>query len=137
MRYFGIHMAMISRKQAERIPDLLGYQNLLMQAHMQFEGDSWMEYDRFFRQNTATGSSTTWVRINNTFWNLTFSSKTKVSHCRQCFSLTQPSTSCDLAPVEQLQPLLTGFRPLNAGIKYMHGMEQHHFFSLLLHLLQI
>ena len=59
---FGIYMAVITRKQPECIPDLLGYQNLIIKAHMQFEGDTWMGYNKCFRQNAATEAPTTWTR---------------------------------------------------------------------------
>ena len=121
-------MAVIVRKQPECIPDLPGYQNLIIKAHLQFEGDSWMGYNRCFGQNAATGSSTIWARIDNTLWNLDFSSKAKGSCCRHYFRLTHPSTSRDLAPVEQSHTVSRA--PYMSELS-IHGMEQYSF-SLLL-----
>lgn len=46
---FGIYVAVISRAQLERVSDLLGYQALIIQASMEYQGDQWLGYDRIFR----------------------------------------------------------------------------------------
>ena len=51
--YFSLCIAMISQKQPSRVPDLLGYQLLISDAHSEFKWNYWMDYDRRFRQKAA------------------------------------------------------------------------------------
>ena len=46
---FGMYMAVLSRKQLERIPDLLAYQSIIIEGYLEFEGNGCD--DRCFRQN--------------------------------------------------------------------------------------
>ena len=54
IKCFNVYMAVISRKQAGRISDLLVYEILIIEAHMEYSGDAWLGYDIRFRQCTAT-----------------------------------------------------------------------------------
>ena len=56
-RCFALYISIISRKQPQRVPDLLGYQSLILLASMAYEGDGWQGYDRIFRQHTAVRPS--------------------------------------------------------------------------------
>ena len=107
---FATYMAVICRKQPERMPDMLGYLILIIEANMEYEGEAWLGYDRRFRQRAASDPSTVWSQSDTTLWDLAFSGKAKASRCCYCFSLTHPSTLCewapDLQPTPSLQPLL-------------------------------
>ena len=70
---FGIYMAVISHKQPQRVPDLLGYQTLIIEAYLEYQDDVWMAYDRRFCQRTA--ATQPWAHIDTTLWNLAFSGK--------------------------------------------------------------
>ena len=63
---FSIYIVVIGEKSPERVKDLLGYQALLLEAHMEYEGGTWMGYDRSFRQSVAASpsglTSTQWQR---------------------------------------------------------------------------
>jgi len=65
---FALYKSILSWKQPQRVPDLLGYQSLILLASMAFEGDGWQGYDRVFRQNAAANSLTTWTTIDSTLW---------------------------------------------------------------------
>ena len=43
---YSIYTAVISAKSPERTQDMLGYQALIVEACMEYEGDSWLGYDR-------------------------------------------------------------------------------------------
>ncbi len=60
-------MAVVTSKQPERIPDLLGYQALILEARMEYDGDGWLGYDRRFRQRAAADTTTVWARIDPPF----------------------------------------------------------------------
>ena len=81
-------------KQPGRIPDLLAYETLIIEAHMEYSGDAWLGYDRWFRQCAATGYTKSWAIIDPTLWNLAFSGKARATRCKFCFSLSHGSSDC-------------------------------------------
>ena len=52
--------------------DMLGYQALIVEACMQYEGDSWLGYDRQFHQTEAGSPGTIWAKIEPMLWNMAF-----------------------------------------------------------------
>ena len=87
-------MAVISRKQPSRNPDLLAYENLIIKTHMEYLGDAWLGYDRRFRQCAATDHNKNWAIIDPTLWNLAFAGKARGARCKFCFSLSHVSSDC-------------------------------------------
>ena len=86
---FSIYIAIVAQKSPERIPDLLGYQALIIDASIQYDGDGWMGYDQRFHLSTAANSTTSWASLNMTLWNLAFTGYAKVARCKHCFCLTR------------------------------------------------
>jgi len=108
----------ISRKQPERILDLLGYQSLLIDAYQEYKGDSWNGYDRRFHLSAAANATKVWACINPTLWNLAFTGNVKTSRCTHCFSLTHTSSDCKWAPdpsTSTVQPTAQPTSKDNAG----------------------
>ena len=95
---FGIYVAVLSRTQPERVPDLLAYQALIIQAQVEYQGDSWLGYDRTFRLRAMSQPNLKWSSIGPTLWSLAFSGKGKVNRCRHCFSLTHSFSKCGWNP---------------------------------------
>ena len=95
LQCFGTYIAIISRKQPTRVIDLLGYQGLIIQAYQEYQGDSWLGYDRRFRQQAAA-TPTKWAVVDPTLWNLAFSGRAGVSRCSYCFSLSHCSSDCEM-----------------------------------------
>ena len=91
---FGIYVAVLSRTQPERVPDLLAYQALIIQAQVEYQGDSWLGYDRTFRLRAMSQPDLKWSSVDPTLWSLAFSGKGKINRCRHCFSLTHTSSEC-------------------------------------------
>ena len=113
---FGIYMAVLTQKYPEQIPDLLGYQFLIIEAHQEYEVDNWLAYDRRFRLSAAANHNTVWGHIDQTLWSLAFSGKAKASRCKHCFSISHQSTECTWAPehpisTTQPMPLFPQRRP--------------------------
>ena len=92
-------MAVICQKQPVPIQDLLVYQALIIEASLEYQGDSWMGYDQWFRQKAASLVQANTYPI---LWNLAFTGQASVSLCQHCFSLSHPTDHCDWAP----EPLL-------------------------------
>ena len=80
-------MSIIARKQPQRVPDLMGYQILMLKASNEYKGSSWLAYYRRFRQQAAAQPNCQWSKIDSTIWNLAFTGQAKASRCRPCFSL--------------------------------------------------
>ena len=95
---FSIYTSIISKKQPERVPDLLGYQFLLIDAYLEYRGDTWVGYDRRIHLTAAANASKVWARIDPTLWNLAFTGIAKTSRCTHCFSLNHISSNCEWAP---------------------------------------
>ena len=109
---FSIYIAIIAQKsRREYLHDLLGYQSLIINASIQYEGDSWVGYDRRFRLNAAANSIKVWASLDPTLWNLAFAGNARVSRCKHCFALTHTSSECEWAS-EAAQPRSTPPQPL-------------------------
>ena len=55
---FNIYLSVICRTCPERIPDLLTYQMLIIEASMVYEGNAWLGYDQWFRQAATANPGT-------------------------------------------------------------------------------
>ena len=91
---------MYSDKHPQKIKDLLGYQALIVEARMEYDGETWLAYDRRFRQTVAATPDTMWAKIDPTLWNKAFTGQAKSKRCKYCFSLSHESTDCDWAPTK-------------------------------------
>ena len=76
---------------------MLGYQALIIDASIQYDGDGWMGYDRRFRLSAAANSTKSWASLDTTLWNLAFTGYAKVARCKHCFCLTHASSECEWA----------------------------------------
>ena len=95
---YGIYMAVVCQKEPHRIQDLLGYQTLIIEASLEYQGDSWIGYDQRFRQRAATNTTLVWAKTDSPLWNLAFAGQANASRCRHCFSLSHSSVQCDWSP---------------------------------------
>ena len=69
---FGIYIAIVSRQKPKRVPDLLGYQRIIMGASLHCREGKWLTYDRRFRLKASASNATEWSTIDITIWNTTF-----------------------------------------------------------------
>ena len=97
LQAFAIYVSIISRKQPQRVPDLMGYQILMLEASTEYEGNSWLAYDRRFRRQAASQPNCKWSSIDTTCWNLAFTNRAKASRCKYCFSLFHLSKDCEFS----------------------------------------
>ena len=69
---FSVFIAIIHRSQPERTPDLLGYQNLIVQTSQICQEGHWVVYDQRFRLKASAQGLHQWSTIDITVWSLTF-----------------------------------------------------------------
>ena len=97
---FTTYMAVCCRKQPHQIHDLIGYQTLIVEASLEYQGDGWMGYDRQFWLRAAANPTLTWANIY-TLWSLAFAGQASASHCCHCFCLSHTTDQCNWAPNPQ------------------------------------
>jgi len=95
---FTQYTAIVTQAKPERTADLLGYQHLILEAHLEYFGDGWIIYDRRFRQIAATRPGTTWAQRDGDLWNMTFGNSQRRPYCQHCFGSTHTSEQCSGAP---------------------------------------
>ena len=98
------YIAVLAQTQPERVSDLLGYQHLILESHLEYKGDGWFAYDRRFRQIAATSSGGLWARRDVDLWNLAFSGCQRQPYCQNCFGSTHLSEECSGAPDMAVAP---------------------------------
>ena len=69
---FGVFMAIVSLKEAHRIPDLISYQNLIAQTSINSQEGRWILYDRRFRLKASATATPEWSSIDITVWRMAF-----------------------------------------------------------------
>ena len=76
---FAIYVAVVSRKQLQRVPEMLGYLILILEAQMENAGDGWLGYDGHFRMAVAGNPTIKWAATEAMLWNLAISGKARSS----------------------------------------------------------
>jgi len=69
---FGMYIAVVSLKEPHRIPDLIGYQNLIVQSSIDSHEGRWIIYDRRFRLKASATTIQEWSAIDITVWRMAF-----------------------------------------------------------------
>ena len=116
---FTNYIAILSQAKPTRTLDLLGYQHLVLEAHLEYSGDGWMIYDRRFRQIAATRPAITWAQRDGDLWHMAFGSNQRRPYCQYCFGSTHSSWECNGAPDDtfrgksayRISDATTGSRP--------------------------
>ena len=104
---YSIYVAVLTGKHPSRIQDLMGYQSLIVEACLEYGSETWLGYDRRFRQMAAAAPGTVWAKIDPTLWNMAFTGQAKARRCKYCFSLTHQAEDCDWVPTLATAPAPT------------------------------
>ena len=95
LQAFAIYVSVIAKKQPHCVPDLMGYQILILEASDKYRNDCWLRYDRRFWQQ-ASWSICKWSDMDSTLWNMAFTGQARTSQCGYYFSLFHVSKDCEL-----------------------------------------
>jgi len=71
---FGVYMAIISLKEPQRIPDLIGYQSLIIQSSLHCQEGCWTVYDGCYHLKALAVVITECSRIDITRWKMEYPS---------------------------------------------------------------
>ena len=75
---FGVYIAIISHHKPKRVPDLLGYQRIIMETSVDCHEWKWLIW--CFCLKASTSNTTQWSTIDITAWNTTFPERAIQSH---------------------------------------------------------
>ena len=124
LQSFAVYVSVIARKQPRRVPDLMGYQVLILEASSEYKNECWMAYDRRFRQDATSQPQRSWSNIYTTLWLLAFPGQARANRCKLCFSLSHTSKDCELASVTRDKQPLPPSQYLYCCQGYSH--QQHY-----------
>ena len=107
LQAFTVYISIIVKKQPHRVPDLIGYQILILEASNEYHNDCWLGYTRHFRQQAASQSNCKWsdmdsvqlqvVRYGLHLMEYGFHWSSKNWSMRYCISLFHASKDCEFA----------------------------------------
>ena len=80
---FGMYIAIVSCQKPKRVPDLHGYQRIIMGASLHCREGKWLTYDRRFRLKASASNNKEWSTIDITIWNTTFPEIAIWGYCSQ------------------------------------------------------
>ena len=63
---FGLYVAIVSHKQSQSVPGLIGYQALIIDTQREYQGECWIGYDLCFRQRMGSQPIEKWVIVDPT-----------------------------------------------------------------------
>lgn len=90
---FNTYIAIITTREPDRVKDLLAYASLIVKSSMDYEGDAWLQYDRFFRRQAAAepGRYPRWGEIDPSMWTQQFGRAVARPTCPDCGSVDHNS----------------------------------------------
>ena len=93
-------VAVLASKYPQRIGDFMSYQATIIKAHRNFEGMSWVVYDRCYRRRAAATKSLEWAKIDTALYNEAFTGRARsVPRCNYCLSLDHSDHDCPACPM--------------------------------------
>ena len=79
-------LALHLQKYPDKVQDMLGYHILIVEARMEYQGEGWLGYDRWFQQMAAASHDVPMAKIDPTLWNKAFTGQAQADRCKYCFS---------------------------------------------------
>lgn len=102
---FLTFVAIVARKQPERVGDLLAYTSLIVHYARQFKGPQWLVYDTNFRLQAAATSNQKWAEVSSSLWAMAFGGAEWQTHCQTCSSLDHVKQDCPRQPEDSAYDL--------------------------------
>ena len=83
---FNTYVAVMAMKRPERVPDLLAYSTLIVNASRAYEGTPWIDYDVHFRRQKAADQSNPgdFAKVDSSIWTMRFGGAKAKAICRDC-----------------------------------------------------
>ena len=98
LQAIAVYVSIIAKKQPQRVPDLMGYQILMLEASIEYQNNCWLAYDRQFQQQAASQPDCKLSITESTLWNFAFTGQARASRCKHCFILFHQLKDCEFSP---------------------------------------
>lgn len=121
---FSVYVAVLARKQPERVPDLLGYAAGIARASKKFKWPAWIVYDQNFRQEAVSNPAQPWSKIEPSIYSQCFLGMAREAEgwCQTCQSLDHVSSNCPMGASSYSNPRK---RPWQAAAARQQGDFAH------------
>ena len=78
-----------------KVDQFMAYANIVVQAHLEFEGDSWQAYNRAFYLQASGQPSVNWAILDLQLYARMFMAQSRHGNCcRYCAGRDHPSNTC-------------------------------------------
>ena len=98
---FNTYISVVALRDPQRIPDLLAYSSLIVQASKDFQGMPWLAYDTHFRKQAAAIKLSRWGEKDPSIWLTYFTPALAKQRCEECGALDHLKNDCELAEERQ------------------------------------
>lgn len=96
---FGRMAAILCTKYPEKSTELWAYQSSILRAAKNFEGQSWVAYDRQYRREALSRRDLNWSALDSRLYSEAFTGRAKaVLRCRHCLGEGHTSAACPASP---------------------------------------
>ena len=98
---FSTLVAILASKYPQHIPDFMAYQKAIVRASRNFEGSSWVVYDRCYRHQAAATKNLVWSIPDSALYNKAFTGRAKaIPRCQHCLSENHTLSDCPDCPLD-------------------------------------
>ena len=127
---FSLLAGVLAKKYPEKAPEFFAYQKRIVHTSRNFEGPTWVAYDRAYRRQALSSHSLDWSVEDPALYNEAFVGHAKlIPRCKHCLSEHHSAEACSLmaqfvspwgvATPPQFSPLqlqtLTPFQPIQGA----------------------
>ena len=94
---FSRMVAVLVTRYPDKVPEMFSYQASIVKAAQNFEGTSWVAYDRQYRREALAHRDLNWSRIDSRLYSEAFTERAKaIPRCKHCLSDTHLMANCSL-----------------------------------------
>ena len=98
---FNTYISVIALREPQRVPDLLAYSSLVVQASRDYAGTPWRAYDIHFRKQAAATKLTKWGEKDPSLWLSYFAPALAKQRCEECGSFDHDKKDCEVVQGSQ------------------------------------
>ena len=96
---FALMAAILTTRYPDKAPEFFGYLAIIIRAERNYEGDSWIVYDRQFRREALARRDLNWSVTDPRLYNEAFTGRARaIRRCGYCLRDDHSSQSCGRNP---------------------------------------
>ena len=98
---FNTYISVVALREPQRVPDLLAYSLLVVQASRDYAGTPWRAYDTHFRKQAAAMKLIKWGEKDPSMWLSYFAPALAKQRCEECGFFDHDKKDCQVAQESQ------------------------------------